>query len=54
MSEIRPRDIAAANTFRRTTISERAKLAGECDGHECPSYGEIAAFLRIFISLKDF
>ena len=37
MSEIRPNDINAANTFRRITISPRAKLVGEGDGHECPS-----------------
>ncbi len=42
MSEIRPNDIAEANAFRRTAVSQRAKLAGEGDGHECPSYGELS------------
>ncbi len=39
MSEIRPNDIDAANAFRRTTAFPWAKLVGEGDGHECPSYG---------------
>ena len=54
MSEIRPRDIAAANAFRRAAVFPQAKFVGEGDGHECPSYGESRPFSGIFPSLKDF
>ena len=45
MSEIRPNDIAKANALRRAAISRGAKLVGEGDGHECPSYGESQTLL---------
>ena len=44
MSEIRPNDIDEANAFCRTTIFPMVKLAGEGDGHECPSYGDLPPF----------
>ena len=45
MSEIRPSDINEANAFGRTTVFPRAKLVGEGDGHECPSYAELQTLL---------
>ncbi len=45
MSEIRPADSDEANSSGRTTIPPRAKRAGEGDGHECPSYGELQNLL---------
>ena len=55
MSEIRPNDIDEANVLGRTTIPPRAKLAGEGDGHECPSYENCGLFFwAVFPSLKDF
>ena len=40
MSEIRPNDIDEADVIRRRAMSPAAKLVGEGDGHECPSYME--------------